>query len=213
MFTNQISMVKNEPASALEWTGIVDGPMPCGLTLPKFECISSSFSVPFNAKTFICSSEEFPFGGSFDVLQPEILKPEIFLYEATSLPEQETSDNSAQANFGQGKPYACEKCGRQFSYLANLHCHMRLHREGQPDDGSSKQKVANKSEVNSPRTKEFACDQCERKYHTMAYLSRHKRIHNGEMYACDKCTRKFRYQSSLCRHKKTHEGQIKAESA
>ena len=83
------------------------------------------------------------------------------------------------------KRYACERCGKAFSYKTSLIQHIKLHEGDKP----------------------FQCAHCSKRFTQKGNLEEHIRTHTGEKpFACSLCDRRFTTSSQHKMHEKRHKG-------
>ncbi|KAM4552106.1 uncharacterized protein PAE49_015633 isoform 1-T1 [Odontesthes bonariensis] len=84
------------------------------------------------------------------------------------------------------KPFACNTCGKRFSYLSLMKYHKRIHTGEKP----------------------YSCKECGRSFTQSSALSVHMRTHTGEKpYSCKICGKRFSSSTSLLHHIRTHTGE------
>lgn len=89
---------------------------------------------------------------------------------------------SRQHFTGTKQEIPCDKCGKIFNSLRNLHTHMVYHQ--------------------SPTLK---CNYCEKSFYIKKNLREHQEsVHLGITYSCELCNRSFQSTSGLRRHAKSH---------
>ncbi|XP_022069678.2 zinc finger protein 502-like [Acanthochromis polyacanthus] len=96
-----------------------------------------------------------------------------------------TSESHCNTDAGE-KPYACNTCGKNFSYSAALTVHMKTHRGETP----------------------YACQICGKGFYETFLLKYHERIHTGEKpFSCEICGKGFRSNDGLTVHMRSHTGE------
>lgn len=83
------------------------------------------------------------------------------------------------------KRYACEECGKTFTYPSGLASHKNMHLKGE-----------------NP----YACNECGRRFKWPSALKSHVKLHSdgSKPYSCEECGKGFRWPGSYYKHKKTH---------
>ncbi|XP_055377811.1 protein suppressor of hairy wing isoform X2 [Condylostylus longicornis] len=93
-----------------------------------------------------------------------------------------------------GKPFACKKCGNEFTRLYHLKRHIKY------------------SGCDTKTAEEFVCNVCSKVFHRVDNLRNHLRAHLGEEknnrdYPCPYCEKSFCGTSTLNIHIRTHTGE------
>uniref|UniRef100_A0A2K5Y953 Zinc finger protein 79 n=1 Tax=Mandrillus leucophaeus TaxID=9568 RepID=A0A2K5Y953_MANLE len=94
--------------------------------------------------------------------------------------------NSETTKPHRAKPYACNECGKAFSYCSSLSQHQKSHTGEKP----------------------YECNECGKAFSQSSSLIQHQRIHTGEKpYKCSECGRAFSQNANLTKHQRTHTGE------
>ena len=89
--------------------------------------------------------------------------------------------------------FNCDQCGRNFTYLKNLNCHVK--------------------QVHA-REKPFVCHECNKQFPTNKVLKIHVRSHTGEKpYECLQCNKRFTRSDHLNSHSKVHRNHAERASS
>ena len=90
------------------------------------------------------------------------------------------TNGSYKIIFAGETPYACNICGKSFTFQQSYHKHMLYHTDDKP----------------------YSCSQCGRAFKELSTLQNHERIHSGERpFACETCGKSFRQRVSYLVHR------------
>ncbi|XP_039102684.1 zinc finger protein 205-like isoform X2 [Hyaena hyaena] len=113
---------------------------------------------------------------------PEGRLPEKPREGRTGTPESGEEGLAPDGDAGK-KTYACEQCGKAFSWHSHLVTHRRTHTGEKP----------------------YHCLDCGKSFSHSSHLTAHQRTHRGvRPYSCPLCGKSFSRRSNLHRHEKIH---------
>ncbi|XP_059612334.1 zinc finger protein ZFP2 [Phlebotomus argentipes] len=137
-------------------------------------------------------------------------------------PSQEILDLHVDAH-KTGKPYSCQKCGKDFTrkyhlerHLTHTGCDRERPKVELPCEVCGKvfSRIDNLREHlrghmgQTLRKKDYQCPHCEKAFYGLSLLNIHIRTHTGERpFSCDLCPKAFPSNGALRKHRRMHTGE------